>query len=86
MISEDHGWPTIGALLAALAIVLLWMFGDLAKFLYAGWIIAVAGLGCLYVALRRGRKWWLLIFLPLVSSPLIVWGALLYECGRGNCL
>jgi hypothetical protein len=87
MTLRELGWPTFLVLCATLALVILWVVsGGLLEAALSGWMVAVAGIGCLVLALVQTRRWWLLVFLPILAIPLIFVGMLLYECGRGNCL
>jgi hypothetical protein len=58
-----------------------------------GWLIVIAywpvylvGLIAVVVSVLKYRNWWVLLTLPILALPLILGGALLDECSRGNCL
>ena len=87
MTLRELGWPTFLVLCATLSLVILWVASEgLLEVAVTGWMVALAGIGCLVLALVQTRRWWLLLSSPILATPLILIGMLAYECGRGNCL
>ena len=48
--------------------------------------IPLFGLVLLIIALFQGRRWWLLLLLPIFVVPLSYFAQFAYECTRGPCL
>ena len=83
---SDLGWPSIVTLLLALAcLVVTLIYGsDLTSLDF--WPLSVAGVASLVVALAHTRRWWLLLTLPLLLSPLAIGAFILTACLMGDCI
>jgi hypothetical protein len=60
-----------------------WLDGSL--FLMS-WPFQVAGLFMVGFEFHRTKRWWLLILIPPLILPLMLWFMLLYSCYHGDCL
>ncbi|WEK45215.1 MAG: hypothetical protein P0Y56_09215 [Candidatus Andeanibacterium colombiense] len=78
-------WP--GAIVAStnLLVACAWVFGGMVGVLYAA-PLSIAGLAALGFGLWKKREPLLLLGAPLLVFPLGIWGMLLNQCARGNCL
>ena len=83
---NELGWPSLVTLLLALVcLVIALIYGsDLSSLDF--WPLAVAGVASLMVALAQTRRWWLLLTLPLLLSPLAIGALILAACLMGDCI
>ena len=87
MTIRELGWPTIIALLLALATAIVAVSSDsLAMAMYRWWWLPVAGIAATILAAWRDRRPWVLLLLVTFLVPAIPILALLAACATGNCL
>ncbi len=89
MTMRELGWPTLTALLAALAMAVVAATspeGDLTFTFYKIWWLPVLGLAVTIFAVWRSRRWWLLSLLLVFLAPLVPLLALLTSCAFGDCI
>ena len=86
MRSLREQWSSILALCAGLLTPLLMVFPGDGQRLLMSFPVQIIGLIMLVHALVRHRNWLLLLVLPFLGYPLVLWSTFLYQCSQGNCL
>jgi len=87
MTVREPGWPTIAALLLALATAILAVSSEnLALAMYQWWWLPAAGVAATIFAAWRDRCPRVLLLLVAFAVPAIPILALLAACTTGNCL
>jgi hypothetical protein len=56
------------------------------RFSFLFWAIILVWIICVVWVLRWRKRWWVLLTAPIVLYPLVMFGALLVGCARGDCL
>ncbi|WP_241052731.1 hypothetical protein [Achromobacter xylosoxidans] len=76
-------------ILAAVALLLVrsdWLMVGLGPYFPAYWAAVLAWLVCITLAIRRQRRWWLLLTAPVVLYPAVRVAAFLVECSQKACI
>ena len=87
MTLREVGWPTLIALLLALAVAAVAVTAsDLTFTFYRFWWLPTLGIILTVFAAWRNHRPWLLLLAPVFLAPLVPLLALLTACAFGNCI
>ena len=87
MSARELGWPTLAALLLALAVAILAVTSsDPAFAFYKFWWLPAFGIAFTILACWRSRRPWLLLLLLAFLVPLLPLAGLLAACAMGDCI
>ena len=83
---RELGWPTLAALVLALICAVIAVGYDAPEGGYHFWPLVTGSLLVLGYAAWTTRRWWLLLLIPVMLSPMASLLLLAVACFMGNCI